>query len=62
MSEWFRHEDHEYPQDFGIVFFRGWETFPPQDKVDAITGAITIPVYLSDNSIASFTAELTISH
>ena len=39
MSEWFRHEGREYPQDFGIVFFRGWETFSQADKVAAVSDA-----------------------
>ena len=39
MSEWFRHEGREYPQDFGIVFFRGWETFSQADKVAAVGDA-----------------------
>lgn len=39
MGEWFRHEGRDYPQDYGIVFFRGWETFSPADKVDAVRDA-----------------------
>ena len=39
MSEWFRHEGREYPQDYGIVFFRGWETFSHADKFDAVRDA-----------------------
>ena len=39
MSEWFRHENREYPQDYGVVFFRGWETFSPNDKVEAVVDA-----------------------
>ena len=39
MSEWFRHEGRVYPQDYGIVFFRGWETFSHEDKVAAVRDA-----------------------
>lgn len=39
MSEWFRHEGREYPQDYGIVFFRGWETFSHEDRVAALYDA-----------------------
>lgn len=39
MSEWFRHEGREYPQDYGVVFFHGWETFSPTEKVDAVRDA-----------------------
>jgi transcriptional regulator with XRE-family HTH domain len=39
MSEWFRHEGREYPEDYGIAFFRGWETFSADDKVGAIHDA-----------------------
>ncbi|MBC7901065.1 MAG: helix-turn-helix domain-containing protein [Saprospiraceae bacterium] len=39
MSEWFRHEGREYPQDYGIVFFQGWETFTAEEKLDAVKDA-----------------------
>lgn len=39
MSEWFRHEGRDYPQDYGIVFFRGWETFSLDDKIAAVRDA-----------------------
>ena len=39
MTEWFRFEGRECPQDYGVVFFRGWETFSPEDKVAAIRDA-----------------------
>ena len=39
MAEWFRHEGREYPRDYGVVFFKGWETFSPQDKVAAVRDA-----------------------
>jgi transcriptional regulator with XRE-family HTH domain len=39
MSEWFRHEGREYPQDFGVVFFQGWETFTIEEKLDAVKDA-----------------------
>ena len=39
MSEWFKHEGREYPQDFGLAFFRGWESFAPDEKFDAVRDA-----------------------
>lgn len=39
MSEWFRHEGREYPADFGVVFFQGWETFTNEEKLDAVRDA-----------------------
>ena len=39
MSDWFRHEGRDYPQDYGIVFFRGWESFSHEDRVAAVYDA-----------------------
>ena len=39
MNEWFRHEGREYPEDYGVAFFRGWETFSAEDRVAAIYDA-----------------------
>jgi transcriptional regulator with XRE-family HTH domain len=39
MSEWFRHEGREYPEDFGVAFFQGWDSFSPQEKLDAVLDA-----------------------
>lgn len=39
MGEWFQYEGREYPQDYGVVFFRGWETFSVKDKIAAIRDA-----------------------
>jgi AcrR family transcriptional regulator len=39
MSEWFAFEGHEYPQDFGVVFFQGWESFSDSEKLDAVRDA-----------------------
>lgn len=39
MSEWFRHEGREYPGDYGVVFFQGWESFSPEDKIAAVRDA-----------------------
>lgn len=39
MQEWFRHEGREYPQDYGIVFFRGWESFTPSQRAEAVRDA-----------------------
>lgn len=39
MSEWFRFEGREYPQDFGVVFFQGWDSFTENEKLDAVRDA-----------------------
>lgn len=39
MNEWFRYEGREYPKDYGVVFFRGWENFSPEDKIEAVRDA-----------------------
>lgn len=39
MSEWFRHEDREYPKDFGVVFFQGWESYTSEERVEAVKDA-----------------------
>jgi len=39
MSEWFRFEGRQYPQDFGVAFFQGWESFSEEERVDAVLDA-----------------------
>ncbi len=39
MSEWFRHESREYPKDFGVVFFQGWESYTADERVEAVKDA-----------------------
>jgi transcriptional regulator with XRE-family HTH domain len=39
MSEWFAYEGREYPQDFGVVFFQGWDSFTESEKLDAVRDA-----------------------
>ena len=39
MSEWFHHDGRDYPTDFGIVFFQGWETYTPAERVEAVRDA-----------------------
>lgn len=39
MQEWFRHAGREYPQDYGVVFFRGWEAFTTRQKAEAVRDA-----------------------
>ena len=39
MGEWFRHEGRKYPRDYGVVFFNGWESFSPADKIAAVRDA-----------------------
>jgi AcrR family transcriptional regulator len=36
MSEWFRSENREYPQDSGAALFRDWETLSTEEKVAAV--------------------------
>jgi transcriptional regulator with XRE-family HTH domain len=39
MSEWLRFEGRDFPRDYGIVFFRGWESFSPEVKIAAVRDA-----------------------
>ena len=39
MGEWFRFEGREYPSDFGVVFFNGWEAFSSGEKIAAVRDA-----------------------
>ena len=39
MNKWFRHEGRKYPQDYGVAFFSGWESYSPDEKVEAIRDA-----------------------
>jgi hypothetical protein len=39
MSRWFRHEGRRAPQDYGVVFFAGWESYTEDEKVEAIRDA-----------------------
>lgn len=39
MGEWFRHENREYPKDFGVVFFQGWESYTAEERVEAVKDA-----------------------
>jgi transcriptional regulator with XRE-family HTH domain len=39
MGKWFRHEGRKYPQDYGIAFFAGWESYSEDEKVEAIRDA-----------------------
>lgn len=39
MNEWFRHEGRTYPDDYGVVFFQGWETYTEEEKLDAVKDA-----------------------
>ncbi|HMQ03132.1 MAG TPA: helix-turn-helix domain-containing protein [Pyrinomonadaceae bacterium] len=39
MSEWFRYEGREYPHDFGVVFFQGWESFTIDERLEALRDA-----------------------
>jgi transcriptional regulator with XRE-family HTH domain len=39
MKEWFEFEQRTYPSDFGVVFFKGWETYSDENKIAAIVDA-----------------------
>jgi len=39
MSKWFRHEGRKSPQDYGVVFFAGWESYTEDEKIEAIRDA-----------------------
>ena len=39
MRQWFAHEGREYPMDYGVVFFRGWKSFSPAEKIAAVKDA-----------------------
>ena len=39
MREWFRHEGREYPDDYGVAFFRGWGSFTSRQKAEAVRDA-----------------------
>lgn len=39
MAEWFRHDGLQPPEDYGIVFFKGWKTFSKAEKADALRDA-----------------------
>jgi hypothetical protein len=39
MNKWFRHEGRKYPQDYGVAFFAGWESYTEDEKVEAIRDA-----------------------
>jgi hypothetical protein len=39
MQSWFAHEGRDYPADYGVVFFRGWRSFTPEEKAAAVQDA-----------------------
>jgi transcriptional regulator with XRE-family HTH domain len=39
MAEWLRFEGREYPSDYGVVFFKGWDGFTGDERVAAIRDA-----------------------
>ena len=39
MRQWLQYEGRAYPEDYGVVFFRGWESFSPEEKIEAIKDA-----------------------
>jgi AcrR family transcriptional regulator len=39
MGIWFEHEGRDYPEDFGVVFFQGWQSFTIDEKIEAVLDA-----------------------
>ncbi|MCE7961523.1 MAG: helix-turn-helix domain-containing protein [Acidobacteria bacterium ACB1] len=39
LTEWYEFDGEKPPKDFSVVFFRGWETFTSEEKVEAIRDA-----------------------
>ena len=39
MNEWFIYEGRSVPSDYGVVFFRGWETFSIEERAAALRDA-----------------------
>lgn len=39
MYEWFNYEDRNYPQDFGLAFFQGWDSFTKRERIEALLDA-----------------------
>lgn len=39
MAEWLRFEGREYPSDYGVVFFKGWDGFTADERISAIRDA-----------------------
>lgn len=39
MRQWMQHEGRDFPADYGVVFFRGWESFTPEQKIEAVRDA-----------------------
>lgn len=39
MAEWFRHDGLRPPEDYGIVFFKGWTTLSKEEKIAALRDA-----------------------
>jgi AcrR family transcriptional regulator len=39
MGEWFRYEGREYPADYGVIFFQGWDSYTFAEKVSALRDA-----------------------
>lgn len=42
MNEWFKFEGREYPSDYGVVFFQGWESYSDEEKIAAIHDAKSV--------------------
>lgn len=42
MEAWMTSEGRDYPQDFGVVFFEGWESFSPAKRRKALIDTRTM--------------------
>lgn len=39
MTDWFAAEGRSLPRDYGVIFFAGWESYSPEEKLDALRDA-----------------------
>ena len=39
LDEWYRFDGLRAPEDFGVVFWQGWETFTTEQKTEAVRDA-----------------------
>ncbi|MCC6824575.1 MAG: helix-turn-helix domain-containing protein [Acidobacteria bacterium] len=39
MQIWLEADGRKYPSDFGVAFFRGWEKFSSEEKIEALKDA-----------------------
>lgn len=39
MNDWFAADGRSLPRDYGVIFFAGWESYSPEEKIDALRDA-----------------------